>query len=105
MNTIHRFLFAACVFALLPFAAAGGALPPMPQAATSFGATISDGWLYYYGGNTGKAHEFNRECVKGDFFRLQLSSGTAWEKLPGGLPLLSCALVNYEGKVIRLGGM
>lgn len=77
----------------------------MPQPATSFGAAISDGWLYIYGGNAGKAHEFNKECVKGDFFRLQIPAGTAWEKLPGGQPLLSSSLVSYEGKVIRLGGM
>src|SRR4051812_30755623 len=30
---------------------AEGALPPMPQPATSFGATIADSWLYTYGGN------------------------------------------------------
>ncbi len=84
---------------------ATAALPPLPQPATSFGAAIADGWLYTYGGNTGKAHEFNRECVKGDFFRLQLPDGIAWEKLPGGTPLLSSSLVAHGGKVIRIGGM
>ena len=77
----------------------------MPEPVTSFGATLDGGWLYVYGGNTGKAHEFNKECVKGDFFRLQMPSGKTWEPLPGGLPLLSCSLVTYEGKVIRIGGM
>ena len=77
----------------------------MPEPVTSFGATVSDGWLYVYGGNTGQAHEFNRECVKGDFFRLPMPAGVAWEKLPGGLHLLSCPLVSDEGKVIRIGGM
>lgn len=80
-------------------------MPPVPQPATSFGATIAGDWLYIYGGNTGKAHEFNNECVKGDLFRLQLPDGSAWEKLPGGLELLSPALVSHEGKVIRVGGM
>ena len=48
------------------------------------------------GGNIGKAHEFNRDCVKGDFFRLKLTGGTA---------LLSVSLVAPEGKIIRIGGM
>lgn len=107
MNRIHCFLLASCALFLVPSTGhpEGSTLPPIPQPATSFGAAINDGWLYFYGGNTGKAHEFNKECVKGDFFRLQLPAGGAWEKLPGGLPLLSCSLVSYGGKVIRLGGM
>jgi hypothetical protein len=95
----------------LPLLAHAG-LPELPQPATSFGATLAGGWLYTYGGNTGKAHEFNRECVKGDFFRLKLpgaasrtATGTAWETLPGGTPLLSSSLVTHGGKVIRIGGM
>lgn len=107
MKKLPCFLLASCALLVLPFTgrAEGNTLPPIPQPATSFGAAISDGWLYFYGGNTGKAHEFNKECVKGDFFRLQLPTGTAWEKLPGGLPLLSSSLVSYGGKVIRVGGM
>jgi len=80
-------------------------LPPLPQPATSFGAALADGWLYAYGGNTGKAHEFNRECVKGDFFRLKMEGEAPWETLPGGPALLSSALVAHEGKIIRVGGM
>ena len=106
MKTIHRFFFAACaLFILPPGLSAADLLPPMPQPATSFGASIADGWLYLYGGNTGKAHEFHRDSVTGDFFRLQLPAGTTWEKLPGGLGLLSSSVVSYEGKIIRLGGM
>ncbi|EDY20560.1 Kelch repeat-containing protein [Chthoniobacter flavus Ellin428] len=107
MNPIPRLLVALCAlfFLTLPAAAESGGLPPMPEPVTSFGATIDGGWLYVYGGNTGKAHEFNKECVKGDFFRLQMPSGKTWESLPGGLSLLSCSLVTYEGKVIRIGGM
>jgi hypothetical protein len=106
MKNIPALIFSLCAFAVLPRdGCADDALPPLPQPATSFGATISDSWLYMYGGNTGKAHEFNKDCVKGDFFRLQLPGGTAWEKLPGGLALLSSSLVSYEGKVIRAGGM
>jgi outer membrane protein assembly factor BamB len=77
----------------------------MPQPATSFGATINDGWLYYYGGNTGKAHEFNRDCIRGEFFRLHLPDGSAWEKLPGGPALMGASLVADGGRTIRIGGM
>lgn len=107
MNPIHRLLAALCALLILslPSFAESSGLPPIPQPATSFGAAIANGSLYVYGGNTGKAHEFNKECVKGDFFRLELPSGKAWEKLPGGQPLLSSSLVSYDGRVIRIGGM
>ncbi len=101
MNTIRRLLFAFC--ALLT--AARAELPPLPQPATSFGAALADGWLYVYGGNTGNAHEFHRDCVRGDFFRLRVPDGNAWEPLTGGTALLSSALVAHEGKIIRIGGM
>ena len=86
-------------------AATRAELPPLPQPATSFGAALADGWLYVYGGNTGKAHEFHRDCVRGDFFRLKVPGGTAWEPLPGGTALLSASLVAHGGKVIRVGGL
>lgn len=107
MKPIRRFLAALCALLIpaIPSFAESSGLPPLPQPVTSFGAAIASSSLYVYGGNTGKAHEFNKECVKGDFFRLELPSGKTWEKLPGGQPLLSSSLVNYEGKVIRIGGM
>jgi len=80
-------------------------LPPLPQPATSFGASVSEGSLYIYGGNTGKAHEFNTECIKGDFFRLKLPDGTAWEKLLGGDPLLGAPMIAHGGYVYRIGGL
>ncbi len=91
---------------LLTFITAARAeLPPLPRPATSFGATLADGWLYIYGGNSGKAHEFHRDCVRGDFYRLKMPGGTAWETLPGGTALLSSSLVSHGGKIIRIGGM
>ncbi len=85
--------------------AAHAELPPLPRPATSFGATLADGWLYIYGGNAGKAHEFHRDCVRGDFSRLKVPGGTAWEELPGGTALLSASLVSHGGRIIRIGGM
>lgn len=80
-------------------------LPPLPQPATSFGAAIAGDWLYTYGGNSGKAHEFHTGCIKGDFFRLNLADGTAWERLMGGEPLLGAAMATHSGLIYRIGGM
>lgn len=89
-------------FALHP---AKAELPVLPQPATSFGAALSEGWLYIYGGNTGKAHEFHRECIKGDFFRLRLPDGDKWETLPTDQPLLGAPMAAHDGWVYRVGGM
>src|SRR4051812_44415744 len=85
--------------------AARAELPPLPHAATSFGAAALDGWAYVYGGNQGRAHEFNKETITGDFHRLKMQGGTAWETLPAGLPLLGAAMADYHGAIYRVGGM
>ncbi|MDB6152379.1 MAG: Kelch repeat-containing protein [Chthoniobacteraceae bacterium] len=103
MKFPHLVFFA--LLALLLPAPASESPPDLPQPAVSFGATLSDGWLYIYGGNTGKAHEFHRESISGNFFRAKVSGGTEWEKLPGGQALLSSSLVSHGGKIIRIGGM
>jgi len=106
MNKFHPLLLVSAMLGIFAMPSlAETPPPPMPEPVTSFGAAVSDGWLYVYGGNTGKAHEFNRDCVKGDFFRLKLSEGASWEKLPGGPGLLSCSLESWKGGVIRIGGM
>jgi outer membrane protein assembly factor BamB len=107
MSSIRSALAVASVLLASPAFSSGETppLPPMPEPVTSFGAAIAGGALYFYGGNSGKAHEYNRECVKGDFFRLPMPDGTAWEKLEGGPPLLSCALVSDGGMLIRIGGL
>ncbi|MGV3533023.1 MAG: PQQ-binding-like beta-propeller repeat protein [Chthoniobacteraceae bacterium] len=96
-------------FALILLAAgchtAAAALPPLPQPITSFGAAIEGEWLYVYGGNAGKAHEFHRESIKGDFFRVKLPDGSQWETLPAGAPLLGSPMVVHDGWIYRIGGM
>jgi Kelch motif len=106
MKFTHHFVLVVCAVLMISSATrAGSTPPPLPRAAVSFGAVFCDGWLYVYGGNTGKAHEFNRECVKGDCFRLRMPDGVAWEAAPGGQALLGAALVAWDEKVIRIGGM
>ena len=79
--------------------------PPLPKAVSSFGAVVMDGWLYVYGGHSGKTHQYSTETVIGTFQRLKLSDPTAWEKLPSGPALQGLALVAYQGKIYRIGGM
>ncbi len=76
----------------------------MPEAASSFGAVASDGWLYLYGGHIVATHSYSTEAVSGKFSRLKLSDGT-WEELPGGPHLQGMNLAAYHGKIYRVGGM
>ncbi|MFO0845008.1 MAG: hypothetical protein U0797_21890 [Gemmataceae bacterium] len=77
---------------------------PLPVKVASFGAAACDGYLYVYGGHSGKTHTYSTEDVIGKFYRVKLSGG-AWEELPGGPIAQGLPLVAHRGKVIRVGGM
>ncbi len=78
----------------------------LPQATSSFGAVVSDGWLYVYGGHIAPTHSYSTESVSGQFARLKLSDiGGKWEQLPGGPGLQGMNLVAYKGMIYRVGGM
>ncbi len=76
----------------------------LPQAASSFGAVESDGWLYVYGGHVSPTHTYWSESVSGRFHRMKVSTGQ-WEELPGGEGLQGMNLVAHGGKIYRIGGM
>lgn len=78
---------------------------PLPRAVSSFGAAVADGWLYVYGGHCVKTHQYSTEAVLGTFHRLRLSDPKAWEELPGGPAIQGLALVAYQNKIYRIGGM
>lgn len=80
-------------------------LPAMPQAVSSFGATVCDDYLYIYGGHAGKTHSYDTQSVLGSFHRLKLSSPQKWEELPGGPIAQGLNLVSHKGKIYRVGGM
>lgn len=80
-------------------------LPPLPQAKSSLGADVCAGWVYVYGGHTGKTHTYSTEDVTGRFHRLKLDGGAEWEQLPGGPAIQGLALVAHQGKLYRIGGM
>lgn len=85
-------------------AAAGPALPDLPQAVTSFGAATAGDYVYVYGGNTGGSHSYHDEGQDRILRRAKLSGGEKWEDLAEGPALQGLALVAHDGKLYRLGG-
>jgi N-acetylneuraminic acid mutarotase len=80
-------------------------LVPLPEPVSSFGAAVSDGWLYVYGGHIGGEHEHSAANLSQNFRRIKLDGGPKWEELPMQMPLQGLALVAHEGKVYRIGGL
>lgn len=77
----------------------------LPEATSSFGAAVSDGWLYVYGGHISPTHTYFKEAVSGRFHRARLAGEVRWESLPGGPGLQGMNLAAHGGKVYRVGGM
>lgn len=77
----------------------------MPEAASSFGSVVSDGYLYVYGGHISPTHNYSREAVSGKFHRLALGGASSWQTLPGGPGLQGMNLAAHGGKIYRIGGM
>jgi N-acetylneuraminic acid mutarotase/uncharacterized GH25 family protein len=77
----------------------------LPEATSSFGAVVCDGWLYVYGGHTAQTHAYSTEAVSGRFHRLKLADGKTWEELSGGPGLQGMNLATHGGKIYRVGGM
>lgn len=90
---------------LLPLIHAVDSLPPLPEAATSFGAAVAGDHLYIYGGHTGERHVYTADKVSGSFHRVPLVDGAAWESLPRGVAAQGTALVSVDGRLVRIGGM
>ncbi|HVU07499.1 MAG TPA: hypothetical protein VHG89_03030 [Verrucomicrobiae bacterium] len=83
-------------------------IAPLPEGITSFGAAVDDGWLYVFGGYTGKRHDYSIEKVRGAFYRLNLANdgqGQSWEQLPSSDPAQGTAIVAYGNYIYRVGGM
>ena len=78
---------------------------PLPEAVASFGACVSDNWLYVYSGHTGRAHQHSIDNLSKGFQRLNLLDRQNWELLPSAPPLQSPSLVQYKGGIYRVGGL
>lgn len=81
------------------------AYPALPEPISSFGAAVSDGYLYVYSGHTGGEHEHSRDNLSKKFLRIKLDSGSEWEELPMETPLQGLPLVAHGGKLYRVGGL
>src|SRR5262245_41756178 len=77
----------------------------LARGVASFGAASADGWIWVYGGHTGKAHTHTRENLTGAFCRVRLEPAFAREELTAGPALQGLALVACEGLLCRIGGM
>lgn len=88
-----------------PTTAAETDYPPLPKPVTSFGAAVSDGYVYLYGGHSGKAHSYSTATTLGQFLRLNISKPVKWEELSGGPSAQGVAVVAHGGKIYRIGGM
>ncbi|HEX4131797.1 MAG TPA: hypothetical protein VHZ24_17315 [Pirellulales bacterium] len=86
-------------------AAEPAAWPDLPEAVSSFGAAVCDGWLYVYSGHMGGAHEHSRDNLSQRFVRLNLAAPTQWQPLAMGTPLQGLPLVADDRYVYRVGGL
>src|SRR5687767_10100869 len=106
---LFLFPLIALVFTCGPVAAVAPPTPakfaPLPHRIASFGACVCDGWLYVYGGHTGKTHTYSTDDVTGRFFRIRLGGGDRWEELPAGPACQGLALLEHRGQIYRIGGM
>lgn len=90
---------------LLALVVRAAELPPLPKAVTSFGAVATEGYIYVYGGHSGKTHIYDKASTIGTFHRLKISDPKAWEHLPSGPIAQGVNLAVYQGKILRVGGM
>ena len=86
-------------------AASTAKFPELPEPIASFGAAVCDGWLYVYSGHTGTAHDHSRDNLSQYFRRLHLTGDGLWKELSMQMPLQGHALVAYDGKLYRVGGL
>ncbi len=80
-------------------------IAPLPEPVASFGAVVSDGWLYVYGGHTGEEHEHSAANLSKHFRRIKLDGASTWQELPMQTPLQGLPLVAHAGKIYRVGGL
>ncbi len=108
-TSLVRFSF--CTLSFLVTAALGQEassvqnLTHLPEATSSFGAIVEDGWLYIYGGHISPTHTYFKGAVSGKFHRAKLAENPTWESLPEGVAVQGTNLAAHQGKIYRIGGM
>ncbi len=80
-------------------------LPELPEELTSFGAAISNGKLFVYGGHTGDAHSYSTAEQSNRLWCLDTKKPeSGWQQMSAGPRLQGLGLVAWQGKLIRIGG-
>ncbi len=77
----------------------------LPEATSSFGASVLGDWMYVYGGHIAPTHVYHREAVSGRLARFNLKDRRTWQTLPSGTPAQGLNLLTHQGHVYRVGGM
>jgi len=77
----------------------------LPEATSSFGSAVSDGWLYVYGGHVSPTHVYSTDAVSGRFHRAKLDGDIEWEELPSGVAVQGMNLAAHDGWIYLVGGM
>lgn len=81
-------------------------LADLPLGLTSFGATILDDKIYVIGGKEGKAHSYAKSYQNRSVFSLNINSESPeWTTVGECLGLQGLAIVGYNGKLYRIGGL
>lgn len=81
-------------------------LANFPKGMTSFGADVVDGKIYVIGGKSGRAHAYAKSYQNRAVFCLDTHSEQAeWKTVSENLGLQGLAIVGYQGKVYRIGGL
>ncbi len=79
-------------------------LAPLDAPVTSFGAAVTDGHLYVFGGQLGSSHEYSSETQAHKLLRLNLAKPGKWETVADGPRRTGLAMVAHGGSVYRIGG-
>lgn len=90
---------------LLTLAAGSLDFPALPKAITSFGACSTEGFVYVYGGHSGKAHHYSVTTTEFGFYRVSMDAPAVWEALPGPVRVQGTSLIPWQDRLIRVGGL
>jgi len=79
---------------------------PLPEALTSFGATVLGDYLYVFSGHGGETHGFGKDLLVNHFRRIKFDDPAAkWEELAMHDSAQSPGLVNDGKYIYRIGGL
>ncbi|TLD72602.1 hypothetical protein FEM03_00560 [Phragmitibacter flavus] len=80
-------------------------IPALSEPVTSFGAAVTEGYLYTYGGHMAESHSWSLPTTSGALQRINLKEPGKWEALSSGPQVQSPGVAAADGKVYLIGGM